>query len=134
MAFQFDGIVDYFELDVVDYAPALGDIGLRTYRQRLDAYAAGLGPRPSRADFWSSKHAGEWFTLDWNAKRFAVLARDVDAIIATHAGEGDRAAWLEDAAYALDEIGERELARGKCSRWGRAAERWLVWNGIPYPS
>jgi hypothetical protein len=100
MAFQFDGIVDYFELDVVDYAPALGDIGLRTYRQRLDAYAAGLGPRPSRADFWSSKHAGEWFTLDWNA-------------------------WLEDAAYALDEIGERELARGKCSRWGRAAERWL---------
>jgi hypothetical protein len=47
MAFQFDGIVDYFELDVVDYAPALGDIGLRTYRQRLDAYAAGLGPRPA---------------------------------------------------------------------------------------
>ena len=107
MAFQFDGIVDYFELDVVDYAPALGDIGLRTYRQRLDAYAAGLGPRPSRADFWSSKHAGEWFTLDWNA-------------------------WLEDAAYALDEIGERELARGKCSRWGRAAERWfgLEWHPL----
>ena len=51
MAFQFDGIVDYFELDVVDYAPALGDIGLRTYRQRLDAYAAGLGPRPSPAGF-----------------------------------------------------------------------------------
>ena len=28
MAFQFDGISDYFEPDVVDYAPALGDIGL----------------------------------------------------------------------------------------------------------
>lgn len=111
MAFQFDGIVDYFELDVVDYAPALGDIGIRTYRQRLDAYAAGLGPRPSPEDFWSSKHAGDWFRLDWNAKRLAILAKDVDAIIATHAGEGDRAAWLEDAAYALDEIGERELAR-----------------------
>ena len=47
MAFQFDGIVDYFELDVVDYAPALGDIGLRTYRQRLDAYAAGLSTAPT---------------------------------------------------------------------------------------
>ena len=41
---------------------------------------------PAQPVSWSSKHAGEWFTLDWNA-------------------------WLEDAAYALDEIGERELAR-----------------------
>ena len=62
---------------------------------------------PAQPVSWSSKHAGEWFTLDWNA-------------------------WLEDAAYALDEIGERELARGKCSRWGRAAERWfgLEWHPL----
>ncbi|MGA7688439.1 MAG: DUF6880 family protein, partial [Jiangellales bacterium] len=33
--FQFDGDVDYFELDPVAYAPALGETGMRTYRARL---------------------------------------------------------------------------------------------------
>ncbi len=53
LKFQFDdGDVDYFELDPVAYAPALGEAGMRTYRKRLDEIAAGLGPRPSVADQW----------------------------------------------------------------------------------
>ena len=45
--FQFHGVVDYFELDPVAYAPALGDIGMARYRQRLADIANRLGPTPS---------------------------------------------------------------------------------------
>ena len=107
MAFQFDGIVDYFELDVVDYARPSATSVFGPTGQGWMRMPQGWVRGPAQPVSWSSKHAGEWFTLDWNA-------------------------WLEDAAYALDEIGERELARGKCSRWGRAAERWfgLEWHPL----
>jgi hypothetical protein len=85
MKFQFDGQVDYFDLDPVAYAPALGEKGMAAYRSRLDGVRADLGPEPAGEDRWSSPHRHEWFVLDWNAKRLAVLDRDVDAIIRTHA-------------------------------------------------
>lgn len=48
--FQFDGDVDYFELDPVAYAAAVGDAGMATYRSRLKEIETGLGPRPSEDD------------------------------------------------------------------------------------
>lgn len=104
MKFQFDDEVDYFELDPVAYAPALGDVGMASYRKRLTEIEAKLGPRP--ADRWNSGHSHECFTLDWNAQRLAVLDHDIDAIIRTHAKDRKVAAWLEDTAEALEEIGE----------------------------
>lgn len=110
ITFQFDGDVDYFEIDPVAYAPALGEQGMRAYRTRLDDIEAGLGPRPSPRDRWSTGHSHEWFTLDWNAQRLAVLDRDVDAIIRTHAKDREVAAWLHDTAKAFEEIGEIDHA------------------------
>lgn len=110
MKFQFDGDVDYFELDPVAYAPALGETGMRAYRKRLSEVEATLGPRPSEDDRWTSRHSHEWFTLDWNAQRLAVLDHDIDAIIRTHAKDRGVAAWLEDTAEAFEEIGEIDLA------------------------
>lgn len=110
ITFQFDGDVDYFELDPVAYAPALGETGMRTYRARLAQIQQRLGPRPSESDRWTSPHAHDWFTLDWNAQRLAVLDRDIDAIIRTHARDGRVAAWLQDTAEAFEEIGEIDLA------------------------
>ncbi|MEZ0362649.1 DUF6880 family protein [Mycobacterium sp. pUA109] len=83
--FQFDNHCDYFTIDPVAYAPALGADGMAAYRAKLDEHAATLGPRPPDDQPFSSPHAGAWFTLDWNARRLAVFDRDVDAIIATHA-------------------------------------------------
>ncbi|NYG60522.1 hypothetical protein BJ980_003445 [Nocardioides daedukensis] len=132
MKFQFDdGEVDYFELDPVAYAPALGELGIASYRKRLAEVEAKLGPRP--ADRWNSGHSHEWFTLDWNAQRLAVLDHDIDAIIRTHAKDRKVAAWLEDTAEAFEEIGEIDLAidwakqatdfdRGHQSR--KAADYW----------
>ena len=108
--FQFDGDVDYFTIDPVAYAPALGDLGIARYRARLAEIQAGLGPHPTGEQRWRSAHSHEWFTLDFNAQRLAVLDRDVEAIIATHARDRRVAAWLQDTAEALAEIGETDLA------------------------
>lgn len=110
MRFQFDGEVDYFELDPVAYAPALGELGMATYRAKLAELRASLGPEPTGDRRWSSSHSHEWFTLEWNAQRLAVLDHDIDAIIRTHAKDRKVAAWLEDTAEALEEIGEVDLA------------------------
>lgn len=111
MKFQFDDDeVDYFELDPVAYAPALGETGMKAYRKRLAEVEAKLEPRPSQDERWTSGHSHEWFTLDWNAQRLAVLDHDIDAIIRTHAKDRKVAAWLEDTAEALEEIGEIDLA------------------------
>ena len=110
IAFQFSGDADYFTLDPVAYAPALGELGIARYRKELSAIETHLGPRPSDDAPWSSVHAHEWFVLSWNEQRLAVLDHDVDAIIRTHARDRRVAAWLQDTAEAFEEIGEIDLA------------------------
>ena len=120
MTFQFDGDVDYFELDPVAYAPALGADGVAAYRARLAEVRAGLGDEPSADQLWTSTHSHEWFTLAHNARRLAVLDHDIDAIIRTHARDRRVAAWLEDTAEAFEEIGEIDLAID----WARQASEF----------
>jgi len=123
--FQFDNECDFFEIDPVAYAPALGELGMAAYRAKLDEILAGLNPQPSpeeeRAMFRDRRHDpsaweriawdhGTRFVLEWNDRRLAVWDRDVDAIIATHSRDRKVAAWLEDTAEALAEIGEFDLA------------------------
>ncbi len=106
--FQFDGDVDYFQLDPVQYAPALGDKGVSEYRRRLHEIERRFGPRP--VERWQGPNSHGWYVLDWNAQRLAVLDHDIDAIIATHARDKKVAAWFEDTAQAFEEIGEIDLA------------------------
>ncbi len=110
MKFQFDGEVDYFEIDPVAYAPALGDTGTDAYRARLDEVRARLGPEPPASDRFSAPNRHERFVLEWNDQRLAVLDHDIDAIIRTHARDRRVAAWLKDTAEAFEEIGEIDLA------------------------
>lgn len=110
MAFQFDGDVDYFELDPVAYAPALGKRGMDLYRAKLDEVRARLGPEPDEAQRWSEPNRHERWVLEWNDRRLAILDHDIDAIIRTHARDRKVAAWLEDTAEAFEEIGEIDLA------------------------
>lgn len=48
--------------------------------------------------------------MECNDRRLAVLDRDVDAIIRTHCRNPEIAAWLQETANALAEIGEYSLA------------------------
>ncbi|WOP18822.1 DUF6880 family protein [Raineyella sp. LH-20] len=123
--FQFVQEVDYFTIDPVAYAPALGEKGLARYRAKLAEIADTLGPEltdeqeaalrselttdPERWERRANEHRIR-FTLGWNAQRLAVWDRDVPAIIATHARDRKVAAWFKDTAEALAEIGEFDLA------------------------
>lgn len=122
--FQFDGDVDYFELDPVAYAPALGEVGMRAYRKRLDSVRATLGPEPAELDRGSVPDRHERWVLDWNDRRLAVFDRDIDAIVRTHARDRRVAAWLDDTAHALAEIGEFDLAID----WARQATELGPWH------
>jgi hypothetical protein len=130
--FQFDRTQDFFFLDVADYAPVLGPDGLALYRARLAEIAAGLGPEPVEEQRQASVERrltdpGAWeqaahdqharFLLEHNGRRLAVVDRDVGAIIVTHARDRRVAAWLQDTAQALAEIGEVDLA----IEWARQA-------------
>jgi hypothetical protein len=88
MKFQFDGEVDYFELDPVAYAPALGEKGMATYRAKLDEVRAGLGPEPPTSQRWSVPDRHERWVLEWNDRRLAVLDHDIEAIVRMHAKTG----------------------------------------------
>lgn len=108
IAFQFDGDVDYFELDPVAYAPALGPDGITAYRHRLGEIRERVGHPP--ADRLASSHRHEHWVLSWNEQRLAVLDRDADAVIRTHAHDRRIARWFHDTAVALVEIDRIDLA------------------------
>ncbi|MGH8775338.1 MAG: DUF6880 family protein [Jiangellaceae bacterium] len=110
MKFQFDGDVDYFELDPVAYATALGERGVASYRARLDEVRAKLAPDPPESQRFTVPVRHERWVLEWNDRRLAVLDHDVDAIIRTHARDRKVAAWFQDTAEAFEEIGEVDLA------------------------
>ena len=110
LKFQFAGDVDYFTIDPVADAPVLGDIGISAYRKRLNSFRDSLAPEPAASDRWSDPDRHERWVLDWNDRRLAVLDRDTDAIIRTHARDRKVAAWLDDTAAAFEEIGAIDLA------------------------
>lgn len=140
--FQFDGDVDYFELDPVAYAAALGDKGIPEYRSRLDEIRGQLSPEPGSLVSYDPDRHARW-VLEWNDRRLAVLDRDVEEVIRTHARDRKVAAWLHQTAEALEEIGETDLAvdwarqavdfdRGHQSL--RASEYWCKLVGTHSPS
>jgi hypothetical protein len=109
--FQFEGDVDYFELDPVAYARALGDQGMTMYRARLEQIRDRIDAEPAdEKTGLGGRDRHQQFVLGWNDRRLAVLDQDVDAIIRTHARDRRVAAWLHDTAAALHEIGETKLA------------------------
>ncbi len=108
--FQFEQECDFFTIDPVAYAPALGEPGMRAYRRELDVRRGALGAEPPHGDIWQSPHRAAWFTIHHNDRRLAVHDRDIEAIIRTHARDQRVPAWSTDTATAFEEIGEVDLA------------------------
>ncbi|WP_338054646.1 DUF6880 family protein [Subtercola vilae] len=125
IGFQFDGVQDFFDIDIVAYLPALGPVGLSKYRAQLDAIGASLLPEPapeverllSRNQFEqpephlpmvNDRHAR--FLLQYNRKRLAVADHDRAGIIREYGGDQAMAYRLHDAAKALMEIGDTDGA------------------------
>lgn len=129
--FHFDDEVDYFNLDPVAYAPALGQKGLARLQSRVDALRAEIPPSDQEVQIPRYDHRE--FLIRWFDKRFAVLNHDIEAIIRTHLRDGRVAAWHEDVAEAFEEVAEFGLAiewAERATMFGsghqsqRAADRW----------
>ncbi len=71
MRFQLEGDVDYFELDPVAYAPALGDRGMGLYRERIHELRERFGPALETVDP-SAPHWFERLRIARIDQRFAV--------------------------------------------------------------
>lgn len=106
--FHFNEDVEYFNLDPVAYAPALGDLGLAHLRTLVADLRTEITSTPPANPLSSYDHRE--FLLQWFEQRLAVLDKDFDAIIATHLRDSTVAAWYEDVAQAFEEIGEVDLA------------------------
>lgn len=129
--FHFNEDVDFFQLDPVAYAPALGDKGIARLRSLVTAYRQQIIATPLDAGPYSFDHRE--FLAGYFERRLAVLDKDFDAIVTTHLREGKAAVHLEEVAEAFEEIGEIDLAifwahrallfdRGHQS--ARAGNRW----------
>lgn len=108
--FQFENDCDFFTIDPVRYASALTETGVARYRRRLDEIRESRDPIPDGHSPWATADGHARFMLRYNDQRLAVLDRDVEAIIRTHARDEKVAAWLEDTAQALAEIDQYDLA------------------------
>lgn len=106
--FHFDEKVDYFDLDPVAYAPALGVEGLARLREHVEALRAECAAVETAGEH-NPYGRREWL-LSWFDKRFAVLDEDLEAIIRTHLGEGKVPAQFDWVAEAFEEIGRYDLA------------------------
>lgn len=104
---QFYNDCDYFDLDPVAYAPALGEVGMRRYRNEITAIGNEL---PPPTDDLSQRNWHFESQLGHTARRLAVLDEDVDAIIAAHAGDRQYSQQFLDTAKAFEEIGRIDLA------------------------
>jgi hypothetical protein len=110
---QFGELGEYFHVDVVDYADALGAAGIVRFEAHLDKRRQALTTlfdgRPDKEfthdDEWHARHA-----VLYNLQRLAVVHRDEEAIVRTHGGDLPRSHLRADAAKALREAGFIERA------------------------
>jgi uncharacterized Zn finger protein len=100
---------DFFELDVVRYAPGLGDKGIAAYRKEVAAKST-----------WSER-----FAARYAAERLATLDRDVDALVEMLGGDLSSPYQYQRVAEAMVELDLPDEAL----RWARdGIERTSGWQ------
>jgi hypothetical protein len=108
VTFRFDD-QDFFEVDVVRYAPGLGDKGIAAYRKEVGAKSTG-------SDRFAARYAAE---------RLAVLDRDVDALVEMLGGDLSSPYQYQRVAEAMVELDLPDDAL----RWARdGIERTSGWQ------
>jgi hypothetical protein len=108
VCFGFDE-QDFFEVDPVRYASALGEAGLAAYRDAVDARRAG--------DSFAVRHARE---------RLAILDRDVDALVRLLGGDLTTPYQYIRVAEAMRELGLDDEALAWAKRGMVQTSGWQV--------
>jgi len=103
---------DFFEVDPVRYAGALGEDGLAAYRQAVAQYAQYTG-----ADLFALRYARE---------RLAILDGDVEAIVSELGGDLSTLYQFIRVAEAMAELGLDDEVLAWCTRGIAQTSGWQV--------
>jgi hypothetical protein len=102
---------DFFDVDPVRYAAALGEEGLAAYRSALD----------------QMDEAGA-YGLQYVRERLAVLDRDIDAIVRLHGGDLTNPFQFVHVAEAMAELGRDDLVLEWTSRGIAETNGWGIYR------
>ncbi|MBV9001027.1 MAG: hypothetical protein JO304_18345 [Solirubrobacterales bacterium] len=103
------GDQDFFELDPVRYAAALGEEGLAAYRAAIDQI----------------EDAGS-YRIRYVRERLAVLAQDIESIVRLHGGDLSNPFQFVHVADAMAELGRDDLVLEWTSRGIAETDGWQV--------
>jgi hypothetical protein len=106
--FGFDD-QDFFEVDPVRYASALGEAGLAAYRDAVDA-----------------RRDGDSFAVRYARERLAILDRDVDAIVRLLGGDLTAPHQVSRVADAMRELGLDDEVLAWAERGTAQTSGWQV--------
>jgi hypothetical protein len=102
---------DFFDVDPVRYAAALGEEGMAAYRSALD----------------QMDDAGA-FGMHYVRERLAVLDEDIDAIVRLHGGELTNPFQFVHVAEAMAELGRDDLVLDWASRGIAETSGWQIYR------
>ena len=102
---------DFFDVDPVRYAAALGEAGLAAYRSALDQI----------------EDAGA-YGVQYVRERLAVLDQDIDAIVRLHGGDLTNPFQFVHVAEALAELGRDDLVLEWASRGIAETNGWQIYR------
>lgn len=107
---------DFFEIDPVAYAEALGDRGLAVYRREVAKWSDSADAPGDRSETLREFYGGfPSFAAKYAAARLAIIDRDVDRLVELLGGDLSSPHQFQRVAEAMVELGEPEEAL----RWAR---------------
>jgi hypothetical protein len=107
---------DFFEIDPVAYADALGSTGLAVYRREVAKRSDPADAPVHRSETLSALYGGfPSFAARYAAERLAILDRDVDRLVELLGGDLSSPHQFQRVAAAMVELGEADNAL----RWAR---------------
>ena len=118
---------DFFTIDPVAYADALGDKGLAVYRREV-AKRSDLTDGPDHRSEMLSRLYGDFpsFAAKYAAERLAIIDRDVDRLIELLGGDLSSPHQFQRVAEALVELGQADDALSWARRGIAETSGWQV--------
>ncbi|MEZ5373433.1 MAG: hypothetical protein R2704_11985 [Microthrixaceae bacterium] len=117
---------DFFVVDPVEYADALGDEGLAAYRRAVAKASDGGSAGDPAAPLGGLYGGFPSYAAKYAAERLAVLDRDVDRLVALLGGDLSSPHQFQRVAEAFVELGEPDEALGWVRRGIAETSGWQV--------
>ncbi len=118
---------DFFEIDPVAYAEALGDKGLAVYRREVAKRSDPAGAPEHRTETLRDFYGGfPSFAAKYAAERLAIIDRDVDRLIELLGGDLSSPHQYQRVAEAMVELGDTDDALRWAHRGIAETSGWQV--------